>query len=94
MLTIPCVSAAQPERIEGLDHPALGVRPAGQEHVGPPVEEHQDGDAGQAPGRLLQPQLQAGRHAPHVAHLEVEDDQVGELLLDGWEHGWALVHGA
>ena len=67
-------------RVERLHEPALGARAPGQEDVGPPVEQHQDRDVGQVAVGLLEPQLEADGHAAHVAHLQVDDDEIGLVL--------------
>ena len=74
-----CDGPAEPERVERLDQPALGARAPGQEDVGPAVEEHQHRDVVESAVGLLEPQLEADRHAAHVAHLQVHDDQVGPV---------------
>ena len=82
------------QRVERLDQPALGARPAGQEDVGPAVEQHEHRDVVRRVVGLLQPQLQADGHAAHVAHLHVDDDQVGRFLGDERHHLGARGHGS
>ena len=48
--------AAQAQGVEGLDQPALGPCPPGEEQVGHAVEQHQRADVGQPPPGLVQPQ--------------------------------------
>ena len=72
----------QAEGIERLDQPALGAGAPGQEDVGPAVQQHQHGDVVQGVVGLLQAELEADGHAAHVAHLHVDDDQIGRFLGD------------
>src|SRR5579883_429735 len=46
----------EPEGVEGLYHPPLGTRAAGEEDVGPPVEEHQHRHVPDGPVGLAQAQ--------------------------------------
>ena len=70
----------QPQRVERLDQPPFGARAAGQEDVGPAVEQHQDRDVVDVEVGLLEAELQADGHAAHVAHLHVDDDEVRRLI--------------
>ena len=70
----------EPDGVERLDEPALGTRAAGQEHVGPPVQQHQDRHVAELAVGGLEVKLEGGGHAAHVAHLHVDDDQVGHRL--------------
>ena len=60
-------------------HPSA-PRASGQEDVGPAVQQHQHGNVVQGVVGLLQPQLEADGHAAHVAHLHVDDDQIGSFV--------------
>ena len=77
---------AQRQGIDRLDQPGIGLGLPGQPLVGRSVEEHHDTLVGDAPGTLLEAEVEAGRHSTHVADLEVEHDQRRIVLGDGGEH--------
>ena len=71
-------------------HPSAPERLA-RKTSAPPVEEHEHGHVGEVAVGLLQAQLEADGHATHVPHLQVDDDEVGFVLVDGGGHGVAGV---
>ena len=82
---------AEPNRVQGLHDPALGPRPLGQKDVGSTIEEHEHRHRGEVAVGLLEAELEADGHPSHVPHLEVDDDEVGLVLVDGGGHGVARV---
>jgi hypothetical protein len=83
--------SAQPQRVDGLDDPAFGVGAAGEEDVGPAVEQLEHRDVGGAAGAGLEVEVERGGHAAHAADLGVEDDQVRLLGQDRRQHVGAVV---
>ena len=85
------VALPEPDRVQRLHDPALGTRALGQEDVGTPVEQHQHRYVGEVAVGLFQAELEAHGHAPHASHLQVDDDQVGLVLVDGRGDGMTRV---
>ena len=82
---------AQAERVDGLDDPAVGLGPVGQEGVDVAVEQHQDLGVVEAADRLVEAQVHAGRHAAHVADLQVQDHQIERAGVHRRQHVDALA---
>ena len=80
-----------PYRVERLDEPTLGRRPSGEEDVRSAVEQDHDRDVGDPAAGLLEAEVEADRHAAHVADLQVGDDKVRRIFLDGEAHVLAGV---
>ncbi len=83
---------AQAEGVDRLDQPAVGVGAPGEEDIGVAVEQHDEGQPGEAVGAALEAQRQARRHPPHVADLQVEHHEVGDVGLHRAQHVGASAH--
>ena len=71
---------------DGFDQEGVGTRPPGEKDVGAPIEE----EDGWRPRHLAHPRSVEERphycHPPHRADLHVDDDRVGLVLFDAFDH--------
>jgi len=74
------------ERVDRLDQLGIGLGLASDPLVCVAIEQHQDAGVRDPPRLGLVPEVDACGNAPHVADLQVEDDQVGVQLGHRWTH--------
>ena len=84
--------AQQPEGVEWLHQPAVGLGLSGEPDVDLTIEQQQHGPLLQATVAFFVAHGQAGGHATHVADLEIEQDDVGVDLADRRYHVGAGAH--
>ena len=66
-------------RVERLHDPPLGSAATGQEDIGSPVEQQQDGDMGEPAAALFESQIHADRHPAHRPDLHVDHGDLGRV---------------
>ena len=81
--------AAEPQRIERLDHPSFGPGLLREERVGLAVEQQPDRTVQQPIESLFLSNGKASGDAAHVADLEIEQDEIRLFRLDHVEHDGA-----